>query len=360
MAAIKNGDNWKTVNGTSKADSINNSGSFVTIDAGKGNDSIKNSAENVIIFGGDGNNTIRNSGEEAVLVGGGSGSNVIISTNGNSTLLGGTGNNTLTGGEGANVFIHRNGATDVIKNYDLSEDIIILEQGKVAESLTSDDGNDIILKIADGDNDLGTITVKDVEGTYLTIYDEDTLNESKATFFEFSAAYIKSAVKTFEEDEDIQSILTNGENSDVLSEIKALNPDLAKQIAEALTTAYESGTAYLETIAERQASVSGSSEGCRFYGDADPSVIIRILEKISEFDRIIICRHRRPDGDATGASGGLCELIRAAFPEKKVMISNREKSAFAASHTSVTPSAFSPSSREQPEDMSNFGRARYT
>ena len=72
------------------------------------------------------------------------------------------------------------------------------------------------------------------------------------------------------------------------------------------------------------------AEGCRFYGDADPSVIIRILEKISEFDRIIICRHRRPDGDATGASGGLCELIRAAFPEKKVMISNREKSAFAA------------------------------
>ena len=260
MAAIKNGDNWKTVNGTSKADSINNSGSFVTINAGKGNDSIKNSAENVIIFGGAGNNTIRNSGEEAVLVGGGSGKNVIISTNGNSTLLGGTGNNTLTGGEGANVFIHRNGATDVIKNYDLSEDIIILEQGKVAQSLTSDDGNDIILKIADGDNDLGTITVKDVEGTYLTIYDEDTLNESKATFFEFSAAYIKSAVKTFEEDKDIQSILTDGENSDVLSEIKAVNPDLAKQIAEALTTAYESGTAYLETIAERQASVSGSSD----------------------------------------------------------------------------------------------------
>jgi len=58
----------------------------------------------------------------------------------------------------------------------------------------------------------------------------------------------------------------------------------------------------------------------------------RIIEKIREYDRIIICRHKRPDGDAVGSSGGLCELIRAAFPEKTVKISNKERCDYVASY----------------------------
>ena len=204
-----------------------------------------------------------------MLIGGESGNNIIIATSGNSTLLGGTGKNTLTGGTGENIFIHRDGAKDLIKNYDQVEDIIILESGKVAQSLTSSNGNDIILKIADGDNDLGSITVKGGAGQYLTIYDEDKLNESKETFHEFATAYFKAAVKTFEEDKDIQSILTDGVNSAVLTEIKAVNPELAAQIAQALKLAYESGATYLDTIATSNASADLLTDDLHISGSAD-------------------------------------------------------------------------------------------
>ncbi len=44
------------------------------------------------------------------------------------------------------------------------------------------------------------------------------------------------------------------------------------------------------------------------------------LQLIKEYDRIIIHRHSRPDGDAIGAQTGLCALLRDNFPEKKVSI----------------------------------------
>ena len=43
-----------------------------------------------------------------------------------------------------------------------------------------------------------------------------------------------------------------------------------------------------------------------------------ILEKIKEFDTIIIHRHLRPDGDCIGSQFGLKYLIEDNFPEKKV------------------------------------------
>lgn len=44
----------------------------------------------------------------------------------------------------------------------------------------------------------------------------------------------------------------------------------------------------------------------------------QIVEKIKEYDRIIIHRHTDPDPDAFGSQGGLAEIIRNSFPGKKV------------------------------------------
>ena len=43
-----------------------------------------------------------------------------------------------------------------------------------------------------------------------------------------------------------------------------------------------------------------------------------IFEKIKEYDKIVIVRHIRPDGDCMGASLGLKELIKNTYPQKKV------------------------------------------
>ena len=47
-------------------------------------------------------------------------------------------------------------------------------------------------------------------------------------------------------------------------------------------------------------------------------MIKKILDKIKEYDVIIIHRHTNPDGDAIGSQIGLREIIKENFPEKKV------------------------------------------
>lgn len=44
----------------------------------------------------------------------------------------------------------------------------------------------------------------------------------------------------------------------------------------------------------------------------------QILEKIKEFDTILIHRHIRPDGDCIGSSLGLREILKASFPQKNI------------------------------------------
>ena len=44
----------------------------------------------------------------------------------------------------------------------------------------------------------------------------------------------------------------------------------------------------------------------------------KILEKIKEYDTVIIHRHSSPDGDALGSQIGLKNIISESFPEKKV------------------------------------------
>ena len=55
-----------------------------------------------------------------------------------------------------------------------------------------------------------------------------------------------------------------------------------------------------------------------------------ILEKIKEYDRIIIFRHKRPDGDAVGSTKGLREILRITYPEKEVCLLNNDYSDYMA------------------------------
>ena len=55
-----------------------------------------------------------------------------------------------------------------------------------------------------------------------------------------------------------------------------------------------------------------------------------ILEKIRQYDKIVIARHERPDGDAIGSSHGLAEILRLSFPDKKIIVSNQDCSEYLA------------------------------
>lgn len=55
-----------------------------------------------------------------------------------------------------------------------------------------------------------------------------------------------------------------------------------------------------------------------------------IFEKIKEYQRIIIFRHFRPDGDAIGSTKGLARMISLTFPEKEVYIQNNDSSEYLA------------------------------
>ena len=47
-----------------------------------------------------------------------------------------------------------------------------------------------------------------------------------------------------------------------------------------------------------------------------------ILQKIKDYHRIILFRHIRPDGDATGSTKGLQAILRLTYPEKEIYLQN--------------------------------------
>lgn len=55
-----------------------------------------------------------------------------------------------------------------------------------------------------------------------------------------------------------------------------------------------------------------------------------ILEKIKEYDRIIITRHFRPDGDAIGSTKGLQQILKLSFPEKEIYLLNEDTAQYLA------------------------------
>ena len=56
----------------------------------------------------------------------------------------------------------------------------------------------------------------------------------------------------------------------------------------------------------------------------------RILDKIKQYDRIIVTRHFRPDGDAIGSSKGLARILKLSFPQKEVYVINEDSSEYLA------------------------------
>jgi phosphoesterase RecJ-like protein len=49
-----------------------------------------------------------------------------------------------------------------------------------------------------------------------------------------------------------------------------------------------------------------------------------ILEKIKQYDKIVIHRHVRPDPDAYGSQCGLAELLKSSFPSKQIFVVGEE------------------------------------
>ncbi|MBQ4000837.1 MAG: bifunctional oligoribonuclease/PAP phosphatase NrnA [Lachnospiraceae bacterium] len=56
----------------------------------------------------------------------------------------------------------------------------------------------------------------------------------------------------------------------------------------------------------------------------------QILNDILQYDTIIISRHRRPDGDASGSTLGLQKLLQASFPDKRIFLDNEDYAEFTA------------------------------
>lgn len=59
----------------------------------------------------------------------------------------------------------------------------------------------------------------------------------------------------------------------------------------------------------------------------EKALLQALLDKIKAYDRIVIMRHKRPDGDAVGSTLGLRALLRASFPEKDVRVINTDYAA---------------------------------
>ena len=53
-------------------------------------------------------------------------------------------------------------------------------------------------------------------------------------------------------------------------------------------------------------------------------IMTTILDKIKEYNKIILFRHFRPDGDATGSTKGLKRIIQLTYPEKTVLLINND------------------------------------
>ncbi len=51
-----------------------------------------------------------------------------------------------------------------------------------------------------------------------------------------------------------------------------------------------------------------------------------ILNKVKSYNRIVITRHVRPDGDAIGSTKGLCRILRLTYPDKEIYLQTNDSS----------------------------------
>ncbi len=74
--------------------------------------------------------------------------------------------------------------------------------------------------------------------------------------------------------------------------------------------------------------------------------MLEILNKIKEYNKIIIFRHLRPDGDATGSTKGLKRILELTFPEKEIYLINNDYSDYLA--------FLGPEDKETSEDVYKY------
>ena len=55
-----------------------------------------------------------------------------------------------------------------------------------------------------------------------------------------------------------------------------------------------------------------------------------VLDTIKKYERIIIFRHLRPDGDCVGSTKGLARILQLTFPEKEIILQNCDFSDYLA------------------------------
>lgn len=56
----------------------------------------------------------------------------------------------------------------------------------------------------------------------------------------------------------------------------------------------------------------------------------QVLQKIEQYDKIVISRHLRPDGDAIGSTKGLRGILKLTYPDKDIRLLNSDKSDYLA------------------------------
>lgn len=59
-------------------------------------------------------------------------------------------------------------------------------------------------------------------------------------------------------------------------------------------------------------------------------IMRQIMDEIKSYQRIIIVRHQRPDGDAMGSTLGLREILRLTYPEKEIYSIGQDSSEYMA------------------------------
>ena len=127
---------------------------------GNGNDVFSGSAGEDRLFGNNGNDTIYGLGGQDRLFGG-NGDDFLYGGAGNDMLLGERGNDVLEGGAGIDRFVFGKGAgDDIIRDFDVTRDILVLGEGQSIQSSTVGDRNgdgidDLFLQLGRG----GTVTL---------------------------------------------------------------------------------------------------------------------------------------------------------------------------------------------------------
>jgi phosphoesterase RecJ-like protein len=75
-----------------------------------------------------------------------------------------------------------------------------------------------------------------------------------------------------------------------------------------------------------------------FTGEGVRRMKEQIMKAIEQYETIIVHRHVRPDPDAYGSQGGLVEILKESYPEKKIYaVGKEEKSLYYMKRLDVIP-----------------------